>query len=244
MNIKNVDPYLYSDCDVLINKKGIKSRELLEQFEADSVSGRILYLHRKGFIIKSIFDIQDIHNFIFGNVFAWAGCFRTITMYKKEKVLSGFSVAYSEAQFIVEDLESLNFKFKSIRWNLLSNEEKVIQVSEIIQELWQIHPFREGNTRTTALFLYFLLKQIGLHVNSNFLGKYASYFRNALVLASIGYRSKKEFLVGIINDIVNCYDKNSDKYKTIDGFDCEKYDYRPHTLEKLKTISSLRDLQK
>lgn len=164
-------------------------------------------------------------------------------MYKKESILNGYSVAYSLCQVIDDDLEDLDKKFKSIPFNELTQSEKLLFIADTIQELWQIHTFREGNTRTTLLFLYFLMKQNGLHINTEFLGECSSYFRNALVLASIGHLSKKEYLHGILYDSVSYFDIDSNKYKTIDGFDCEKYDARPHTVDKLKTIKDFRELK-
>lgn len=240
--MRNDDPYLYDDADVLINKLGIKNDDELDLAEARFVSFRIVALRKQGFKIESVFDIQKIHKFIFEPLFDWAGEFRRIDMYKRERILSGMSVYYSPCAYIEEDLKSLDKKFKLIDWKECSEIEKISYIADTIQELWQIHSFREGNTRTTALFLYFLIKQCGLHINAEFLGENASYFRNALVLASIGFRSRKEFLLGMVSDCVSYLDKDTNKYKTIDGFDCEKYDARPHTVEKLKTIKDLRDL--
>ena len=244
MQMSNYDPYLFDDCEVLRNNLGIRDRDILEQYEADTVTARMLVLRKNGFEINSIFDIKKIHKFIFGHVFDWAGETRVITMYKREKILSGYSVSYSEHQFIEEDLKDLDKKFQKINWDSLSQEEKVTNVCDIVQELWQIHSFREGNTRTTALFLYFLLKQVGLHINSEFLGENSIYFRNSLVLASIGHLSKKEYLYGIVKDCVSYLDVDQNKYKTIEGQNCEKYDARSHTVEKLKTIKDFRDFRR
>ena len=237
------DPYLFDDVDVLKNKLDIKDDLELEKAEARLVSFRILMLRKNGFKIESIFDIRKIHKFLFEPLFEWAGEFRRIDMYKREKILNGFSVNYSMCQFIEDDLTELDKKFKIIDWDCMGDLLKISFIADIIQELWQIHAFREGNTRTTALFLYFLIKQVGLHINVDFLAENAIFFRNSLVLASIGFRSKKEYLLGIINDSVSIEEPDSNKYKTIDGFDCEKYDARPHTVKKLKTIESLKDIE-
>ena len=47
--------------------------------------------------------------------------------------------------------------------------------------IWQIHPFGEGNTRTTAIFVILYLKAFGLRVNSDVFAEHSWYFRNALV---------------------------------------------------------------
>lgn len=241
--MRHDDPYLYDDVDVLENKLDIKDHDKLELAEARLVTLRIVALRKSDFIIESIFDIKKIHKFLFEPLFKWAGETRTIDMYKREAILSGCSVAYSMAEVIDEDLEDLDKKFKKIPFNEITQPEKLLFIADIIQELWQIHTFREGNTRTTLLFLYFLMKQNGLHINTEFLSECSGYFRNALVLASIGFYSKKEYLLGILTDCVSYLDPDTNKYKTIDGFDCERYDARPHTVDKLKTIKSLKDIR-
>lgn len=233
------DPYLYPDVDVLKNKNGIKDQKSLDRFEEDIIPLRMIALRKKGLVIKSVFDIQTIHKFLFEPLFDWAGEFRKITMYKREPILNGYSVDYTPFDYIEKEMDDLENKFVDIDWSTLKKKEKVLMVASIIQELWQIHCFREGNTRTIALFLYFLLKTIGLHINIDFLGKNAKYFRNALVLASLYSSSKKEFLEGIILDSVTMKNPVSSKYETIDGYEVAKYSYENHTIEHIKTIDKI-----
>lgn len=231
------DPYLYPDVDVLKNKDDIKDPLLLDKLEENVVPVKMMALRIDGLAIKSVFDICKIHKFLFSTIFDWAGEFRTITMYKKEPILNGSSVDYTPAEYIKKEMRDLENKFQSIKWNKLSNEDKLINVSSIVQELWQIHCFREGNSRTTGMFLYFLLKTVGVHINIDFLGKNSKYFRNALVLASLYSKSKPEYLLGIIQDCTTIKNASTGKYETINGYEVEKYKYTNHTIEKIKTIS-------
>ena len=237
--MSNLDPYLYPDVDVLKNKKGIKDQSKLDAFESDIVPLRILALRKQGLTINSVFDIKKIHIYLFEPIFEWAGEFRVVTMYKREPILNGYSVDYTPHDYIDAEMDDLEKKFKRINWASLSNEEKVKQASQIIQELWQIHCFREGNTRTTALFLYFLLKTLGLHINVDFLGKNAKYFRNALVLASLYSSSKPEYLLGIVSDSTTAKNQSTNNYETINGYKVNKYAYQNHTVDKMKTIKKL-----
>ena len=234
------DPYLYPDVDVLINKKDIKDSQALDKLEEDVIPLRMIRLRKEGLNIKSVFDIQKIHSFLFSSIFDWAGKFRTITMYKREPVLDGCSVDYTPHEYIQKEMEDLEIKFKKINWNSLTSKEKIQNVSSVIQELWQIHCFREGNTRTVALFLYFLLKTIGININIDFLGKNAKYFRNALVLASLYSASKPEYLFGIITDCTTIKNLASNKYETINGYEVNKYSYQSHTIENIKTIKDIK----
>lgn len=120
-------------------------------------------------------------------------------------------------------------------------EEKLEKVCYFVSEFWHIHPFREGNTRTSAMMLYFLIKKAGLHVNLGFLSKNGKYFRNALVLSCLYSQSKSEYLLGIVADSTSIKDPLSGKYKTIQGVDVEKYAYTHHTLERLETIKKPAD---
>ena len=235
----NSDPHLYPDVDVLQNKKGIKNQKELDALESDIIPLRIMALRKKDLTIESVFDIQKIHKFLFDPIFTWAGEFRKITMYKREPILNGYSVDYTPCDYIKKEMDDLEEKFQTTQWKKLTNKSRIKKASEITQELWQIHCFREGNTRTVALFLYFLLKTIGLHINIDFLGENAKYFRNALVLASLYSASKPEYLLNIITDCVTVKNINTGKYETINGYEVDKYSYQNHTVEKIKTIKKI-----
>lgn len=234
------DPYLYLDVDVLINKKNIKDQNQLNKLEEDIIPLRTIALRKQGLIITSVFDIQKIHSFLFSSIFDWAGEFRKITMYKREPILNGYTVDYTPSDYIKKEMNDLEKRFLSINWEELDNKQKINNVASIIQELWQIHCFREGNTRTVALFLYFLLKTIGVHINIDFLGKNAKYFRNALVLASLYDKSKPEYLFGIIADCTTIKNLTKNNYETINGYDVDKYSYQNHTTKIIKTIKNIK----
>ena len=147
------DQYLYPDVDVLINKDNIKDQKALDQWEQDVIPLRMVKLRKDGMVITSVFDIQKIHKYLFSPLFDWAGEFRKITMYKKEPILDGYSVDYTPHDYIAKEMNDLEKEFKQIKWDKLAVEEKILNVCKIVQELWQIHCFREGNTRTVAIFL-------------------------------------------------------------------------------------------
>ena len=57
-------------------------------------------------------------------------------------------------------------------------------IAEFISGIWQIHPFREGNTRTTAVFAIKYLRSKGFMADNELFKTNAEYFRNALVRAN------------------------------------------------------------
>lgn len=72
-----------------------------------------------------------------------------------------------------------NFSYKG-----LTDDEKIEHIAKFISGIWQIHAFREGNTRTTAIFTIQNLRSLGYEVNHEMFAKHSWYFRNALVRAN------------------------------------------------------------
>lgn len=74
--------------------------------------------------------------------------------------------------------------------------------------LWQIHPFGEGNTRTTAVFLIKYLHKLGFAtVNNELFNEHSWYFRNALVRAnhedlSKGIHKTEKYLVRFLSNLL------------------------------------------
>ncbi len=63
----------------------------------------------------------------------------------------------------------------------LSTTEIIHHLALFVSGLWQIHPFEEGNTRTTAVFLIKYLRLLGYNSTNDLFEKNARYFKNALV---------------------------------------------------------------
>lgn len=235
------DPYVYEGTSVLINNLDIKDGNRLDKAESDFAILAIQKLKSSDFSFDSIYDALEIHSELFSKLYKWAGKLRTIDIYKKEQILDGKSVDYVFASYLKQALDELEKKFKKVNFNGLNNEEKIEKICYFVSEFWHIHPFREGNTRTSAMMLYFLIKKANLHINVESLSKNAKYFRNALVLSSLYDSSKSEYLLGLLYDCTSIKNFTSKKYETIDGFEINKYEYSNHTIEKIKTINALTD---
>ena len=63
----------------------------------------------------------------------------------------------------------------------LSTDMIIQHIARFTADLWQIHAFAEGNTRTTAGFVIQYLRSLGFKVNNDIFAKNAWYFRNAMV---------------------------------------------------------------
>ena len=238
------DPYVYEGTDVLINKLNIRVAAKLEKAETDFATLAIKKLQSSDFEINSIADCLEIHKRLFERLYEWAGQLRTIDIFKGEPLLNGKSIDYVFATYLKEALRELDKEFKNVIWEKLDSKTKIEKVCYFVSEFWHIHPFREGNTRTSAMMLYFLIKKAGLHVNIDFLSRNGKYFRNALALSCLYSSSKKEYLLGIVADSVSLKNEVSGKYETIEGVEVKKYSYTHHTMEKLETIKKPSDWNK
>lgn len=225
------DPYVYEGTDVLKNLGNFTNQEELDEFE--SAMFKLAFINiGDDFHITCTEDIFKIHKIIFSEVYEWAGKPRIINIYKSEQVLDGLSVSYSDHNYIKKEIKELNKEFKKIKSN--NNENITKDITMLISKLWRVHAFREGNTRTIGLFLYFWMKDLGLKLNNEFIGENAKYFRNALVLASIDEYSEYEHLERILNDAVSSepIKSTNDKYKTINGYDLDNYKYNYHHIKE------------
>ena len=188
----------YPESDVLINKYNIRDKELLEKFEIQKVFAKLLGLDVKPTRIAYTYDVKhmvNIHKYLFGDIYEWAGTFREENLYKSERVLSGGSAEYADYQEVKKRLEKLLQEYADIDWKKTSSKGDV--VSEFLLALWSIHPFREGNTRTCITFLWHYLKGKGVDFQVALLRNNPMYVRDSLVMANY---DQKEYLRRIISD--------------------------------------------
>ena len=190
--------YCYPDSDVLINKYQIHDRKLLEKLEIQKVAIKLLGLDIRPQRIKATLDIAhltSVHKYLFGDLYEWAGTFRDENLYKSERVLSGGSAEYADYHDIERKLNTLFHNFKTFSWRDADSPE--IAVSDFLLELWSIHPFREGNTRTCITFLWHSLRSQKIDFRVELLRNNPMYVRDSLVMANY---DQKNYLQKIISD--------------------------------------------
>ncbi len=158
--------------------------------EADKVSVRIAeILSEKSFVFSPV-ELITIHKRLFVGIYSHAGRIRDYNITKNEWVLDGDTVIYGNAISLRETLEYDFGLERSFDYKGLSTEEVIKHVARFISNLWQIHIFGEGNTRTTAVFLIKYLTKLGFNVTNDIFAQNSWYFRNALVRANYNNRDK------------------------------------------------------
>ena len=75
---------------------------------------------------------------------------------------------------------------KECDYSKLNKDELIKHIAKFTSSIWQVHPFGEGNTRTTAVFIEKYLNNMGFNVNNDMFKNKSLYFRNALVRSNYG----------------------------------------------------------
>ena len=196
------DPYLYDDVPVLKNTLAIKDEKTLDLIEAEQSRANMMLLYEQGFHDFTPEGLQAIHRFLFGDIYDWAGKFRIINIEKREKLLASRSVWYSNDEAIADDLEKVFLDIQSQEWSALSKEAFIAAISRLFARLWQVHPFREGNTRAVVMMLTFFVEDQGYFMDQELLAECAGYVRDSFVMASLDQFSEYEHLERILMDAV------------------------------------------
>ncbi len=184
-----------SEISAYYDKKPEINKNLNEQ-EADIVSVRLVQLlSDKSFRFdyntyriyhKYLFDGLDI-----GISKKYIGNFRDYNISKSEPVLNGATVAYTNHLLIKDTLEYDFNEEKNYNYSNKSHDEIISHIATFTSNIWQVHPFGEGNTRTTALFIQKYIQYLGLgDMNNEIFKDNSRYFRNALVRANFRDISK------------------------------------------------------
>jgi len=234
------DPYLYPDINVLINRAGIKDSEVLRKAEADITNLAMTGIYDKGYEKFNAETLCDIHRMIFGQIYEWAGEFRTIQIVKYEEVLGGDTVRYAYPAEIKKQLTDTMKEITKLKRSGDNDRDIVFRLVRIICAIWQIHPFREGNTRSVIVFAVLLAKKLGFEVDHELFRVNSSYVRNALVWGAQGIYSKYEYLERIFFDAIlheasnkeELQAKEAEKYERIGDYKVKDYIERPHEYVK------------
>ena len=136
--------------------------------EADKVSARIAEMLSEQSFSFSPAEYLAIHRRLFTGIYKFAGKIRDYNITKKEWVLNGETVLYASADSLRATLAYDFEQERKFSYIGLNEQEILEHITQFISNLWQIHIFGEGNTRTTAIFLIKYLRKLGFkNVNND-----------------------------------------------------------------------------
>lgn len=152
--------------------------------EADIVSQRIAGILAEPTFSFSPASYVSIHRKLFAGIYKHAGKIRDYNITKSEWVLKKDTVRYESADVIAATLEYEFERERKFNYKGLGPTEFIAHFSRFIADVWQIHAFGEGNTRTTAIFAIKYLRTLGYVIENDEFSVNSFYFRNALVRAN------------------------------------------------------------
>ena len=170
--------------DSYYQSKTVRTPKDEDEEEADKVSANIAKILASKTFAFNTNGYVSLHRRIFEGVFKHAGEIRQYDISKKEWVLEGDSVNYLNWEDLRRALDWDIEQEKNFSYKGLTDDEKIEHIAKFVSGIWQIHAFREGNTRTTAIFTIQYLRSLGYEVNNEMFAKHSWYFRNALVRAN------------------------------------------------------------
>ena len=221
--------------------------------EADIVASRITELLGEKTFQFSPAEFKEIHRRLFAGVFDHAGKIRDYNITKPEWVLAGDTVTYASFESINVTLD-YDFKTeKEFEYASLSIEASVKHIAKFASDIWQIHPFGEGNTRSTAVFIIKYLKTFGFEVSNDIFAENSWYFRNALVRANYnnlqnGITATTKYLVLFFeNLLLGSNNELKNRYLHIDFESAVQSDKKDNpkcqnvTLEELAILNAIKN---
>lgn len=236
------DIYLQENSNVLKNKLGITDETALDTAESMMVRTRMALLYNSGFSDFSPTGVCKLHKTLFGDVYEWAGKYREINIQKRESILAGKSVWYSNWDNIDKDLNSAWDKVNAVNWKSLTHEDFAKGIAHLFPLIWQVHPFREGNTRTTVMLIALFVEYYGYYFDYELMASSAGYVRNAFVLSCFGEYSEFEHLEKILLDAISTEpienSESDDSASELKETKYKKYyteDYKPTPHEYLES---------
>lgn len=150
--------YCYPGTNVLKNKLGIQDADELSQMERKLTALRLLELVNKP--IMGNFDLQhlqDIHWYIFQDIYEWAGAIRKTDL-AKENIFCKVEFLYEQAGHIFGNLKKDHYLQNMTKMQLSK------KMAYYFSEINALHPFREGNGRSQREFIRSLALRNGYRI--------------------------------------------------------------------------------
>lgn len=162
---KHIDGKITNEeLEVMLKKyystKNTSDKRISKEKECDLVSARIVE-----FISENTFSLHPtsmkvIHKYLFDGIYDFAGKYRTYDIIKNEVILNGDSVHYFSHMQIEQALDYDFNEEKKYDYSNLSLEDVAKHIATFTSRIWEVHPFGEGNTRTTAVLIVKYLRSI------------------------------------------------------------------------------------
>ncbi len=145
----------YENSTVLINKFDIRNEKVLDELEQGITSALIAKASLKIPFKNVDFNFyKNLHKFVFGDIYDWAGTIRTVNISKNT---TGFC-PYEKIDEVGKNIFKRFIKANYLKD--LSQDTFIDEFTTLYCDLNYLHAFREGNGRIQRLFLTMLLNHL------------------------------------------------------------------------------------
>ena len=171
-----------------------------EELECDFVTIRIVELLKEDKFDLSVDYFKYVHKVLFQDVYDYAGLFRTTDITIPEDILNGESVCYGNFENLAASLEYDILLERKKDYAKMSIVEVINSLARFTSHIWQVYPFKNGNTRTVALFMIKYLTFLGFNIDMRIFNDNSLYFRQALVRGNyfnneLNIKQNNEYLI-------------------------------------------------
>jgi len=161
------DPYIDPSSGILRNKFHLMDQKSLDVAEANSAVVRASLLELDP--AKGNFDSQHlkaIHEYLFQDVYEWAGQLRTTPLAKADYEGGGRITRFTPPFLIESELDRVFAELAAENfYEGLPRREFSRKLAMLFSEINRIHPFREGNGRAQRQFVRQLARGLGFELH-------------------------------------------------------------------------------
>jgi len=146
----------YPETSVLINKLDIRDETILNEAEAITVATKSALWENDP--LENAFDFKHykaIHQYLFEDLYEWAGQPRVINISKKGTLFCAFENIEAQAELIFSRLKDRDMFVN------LKRSEFVKEIVDFYCVTNFLHPFRDGNGRAQRIFITQLIHNAG-----------------------------------------------------------------------------------
>lgn len=183
-SLDSISDGCYENSTVLINKFDIRDAKKLDMLEQSITSALIAKAAIEIPFENVDFEFyKELHKYVFGDIYEWAGKIRLVNMSKKGTNFCPFEKIEQAGNRLFVGLKNQNYLKE------MNDEEFLDEFVNLYCELNYLHPFREGNGRIQRLFLVMLLRNAGKRID------FSTIDRDLFMIATIKSVSGDIFLL-------------------------------------------------
>lgn len=161
-----VDPYLIPGTQVLRNLVGARDAETLSTIEFTWFTVRSIKLQTMRMpALGTVRQLQQIHHYLFQDVYDWAGKLRTVTISKAYTTFLPAHMFVTGIPYCERALADDHYLRE------LGHQQFVERMSIHYDDFNALHPFREGNGRAQRFFWDLMARDAGWQFDWRLIGK-------------------------------------------------------------------------